>query len=300
MRLSPLLLVSILLGASCGSPTGPAGAPSPGATDSASASGTALPSAAQPSATATLASPTPDVGATAGLSAEPVLGTGTGATAVVDSVRVRSEPSVDDASVKYTPLQPRGSNLFVIDGPVVGSGYDWWQVIPTEFTGLSGPGYGWVAAASREGERWIEAKALDCPLPPKDVSALASLADGIALACFGRIPITVRARLVPCNCDVDGQGTKPDWLGLADQPILLVEPSDTGPPARTEDWFTLQLDPEAGVSPIPTGQVVEVTGFFDHPAAQGCLVGGRNDAPWSPSLSCRFAFAVTELKVVEP
>lgn len=289
MRLPPFLVVTILLVVACGSPTGTADAPSSGATDSAPASGTALPSTALPSATAPPASPTPHAIATAG----------SGATTVVDGVRVRSEPSVDEASLKYTPLLPRGSDLFIIDGPVVVSGYDWWQVVPTESTGLSGPGYGWVAAASREGEPWIEAKALDCPAPPNDISALASLSDGIALACFAREPITVRVRLLSCECDVDGPAWDPEWLGLIYEPILLVDPAVTKPPAA-QDWFVMHIDPAAGIGPVPVGQVADVTGMFDHPAAKGCLEPGPDDTPTEPSLACRFVFAVTDLKVVGP
>lgn len=299
MRFPASFLVSILLVTSCGSPTGPADAPSSGATDPAGGSGLALPSTALPSATARPASPTPDASATPGSSAQVALGAGTGATVVVDGLRVRSKPSVIDASVKYTPVLPSGSNLFVIDGPVVASGYDWWQVVPTEFKGMSGPGYGWVAAASREGEPWIQAKALDCPAPPDDISALASLSDGIALGCFARQSITVRVRLLSCGCEVDGPAWEPEWLGLIYDPVLLVDPAVTKAPA-VQDWFVLHIDPGAGIGQVSAGQVADVTGMFDHPAAADCLEPGIDDTPTEPSVACRFVFAVTDLRLVGP
>ena len=224
------------------------------------------------------------------------------ATTVVDELRVRSAPSVDDAiSKKYSPLLPEGTDLLVIDGPRTASGYDWWQVVPMAVENLSAPGFGWVAAASREGEPWLEPGTVECPRRPENLTALAALSDGAALACFARDPITVRARLVSCNCDVDGPGTDPGWLGLGlgAPPILLVDPSDAGPPENPENWFPLHLDPDAGVDPVPIDAIVDVTGIFDHPAAEGCTVTGFDEPP-APSIACRFAFAVTDLDVVQP
>ena len=222
------------------------------------------------------------------------------ATTVVDGVRVRSAPSVDDEiSEKYSPLLPLGADLLVLEGPTVGSGYDWWQVFPMGVAALSGPGFGWVAAASRVGEPWLEAGEFACPPKPADVSALASLSDGTALACFPRDPITVRVRLVSCNCDADGPSTDPGWFGLGAAPILLVDPSESAPPARPEDWYELHLDPDAGVRAVPIDAVADVTGIFDHPASEGCTVTGFDEPP-APSLACRVAFAVIDLDVVEP
>ena len=36
-----------------------------------------------------------------------------------------------------------------------GSGYTWYKVAPVSFTGLEGPGQGWVAMAGKDGEPWI-------------------------------------------------------------------------------------------------------------------------------------------------
>src|SRR5512147_29085 len=52
---------------------------------------------------------------------------------VSDRLRVRSAPEVSDASVKYDPLLPMGTELRVIGGPVSASGYVWYDVSPVAF-----------------------------------------------------------------------------------------------------------------------------------------------------------------------
>jgi serpin B len=55
----------------------------------------------------------------------------------------------------YEPVLPLGTTLTVLDEPVEGSGYTWYKVTPVTFAGLSGPGFGWVAQAGKDGEPWI-------------------------------------------------------------------------------------------------------------------------------------------------
>ncbi len=74
---------------------------------------------------------------------------------VSDDLVVRSQPWVGDDSEMYRPWLPLGTELTVIEGPVVGSGYTWYRVADLFFEGLGGPGYGWVAAAGKDGEPWI-------------------------------------------------------------------------------------------------------------------------------------------------
>ncbi len=74
---------------------------------------------------------------------------------VSDRVRVRSEPRVSDDSTKYETVLPIGTELMVLDGPVTASGYTWYKVAPVSFDGLEGPGFGWVAMAGTDGEKWI-------------------------------------------------------------------------------------------------------------------------------------------------
>ncbi len=223
---------------------------------------------------------------------------------VSDRVRVRSEPRVSDDSIKYEPVLRLGTELLVLDGPVSASGYTWYKVATVSFEGLEGPGYGWVAIAGTDGEPWIAVGPADCPPVPTDVRTVARLPRLARLACFSGRPITVQARLIECNCDVDGGAYEPDWFWVDDQPLLLVEPSETSPPADYADWHIVALDP-AGRHPdvLPVGDIVEVTGMFDHPAAPNCLfqdVPVETAGPPAPTSACRFMFATTSLVAVQP
>jgi hypothetical protein len=224
-----------------------------------------------------------------------------GKTAVtaVDGVRVRSQPRVSDDSFKYDPLLPLGTPLYVLDGPVSASDYTWYEVVP--LTSRLDLHSGWVATASRSGEPWLAARDFACPPMPTDLRSLRALPSSVGLACFPRVPITVHARLIECNCEIDGPAYSPGWFGLGSGGKLLVEPEVTRPPADAARWFILELDP-AGQHPdvLPVGEVVEVTGIFDHPAAAACTGNvGVDDAP-VPTQDCRLQFAVTRLVTVQP
>ncbi len=200
---------------------------------------------------------------------------------------------VSDDSFKFEPLLPLGTPLYVLDGPVSASGYEWYEVGPLASRSLPS---GWVASGSRSGESWLGAHAFACPPTPTDLRSLAALPPSAGVACFGRVPITIRARLINCNCDMDGSWFKPDWFFLGSgSPNLLVEPEVTKPPEDPAAWFTLSLDP-AGEHPatLPVGQLVEVTGMFDHPAAAACTRTEMDGEP-KPSQECRLEFAVTRL-----
>ena len=262
-----------------------------------SAVGNATPTAA-PSLAAT---PSPVATPTAQPAASRTPGAGlAGKTAVtvVDGVRVRSQPRVSDDSFKYDPVLPLGTPLYVLDGPVSASDYDWYDVVA--LTSRPDLHSGWVASASRDGEPWVTARAFACPPKPTDLRSLRALPSSVGLACFPRMPITVQARLVDGNGEMDGPTYSPAWFGLGSGGKLLVEPDVTRPPADPRNWFMLELDP-AGQHPavLPVGKVVEVTGIFDHPAAAACTGNvGVDDTP-IPTQDCRLQFAVTRLITVQ-
>ena len=219
-------------------------------------------------------------------------------TLATNGLRVRSEPRVSDDSHRLEPLLPLGSQLYVLQGPVSASGYAWYEVVPLTSRNLPS---GWVASADRDGERWIARDDFDCPPLPTDFRSLAALPPGVGLVCFPQQPITVEARLLECNCDVDGSWYTPDWFYLGSgSPILLVEPGVPAVPTDVADWFVLNLDP-TGEHPdvLPKGDVVEVTGIFDHPAASTCTRTEMDGQP-VPSQGCRLEFAVTRLLVFGP
>jgi hypothetical protein len=214
-----------------------------------------------------------------------------------DGLRVRSQPRVSADSDPYEPLLPHGTLLYVLGGPVSASGYAWYEVAPLTSRTLPS---GWVASAGRDGEPWIATGAFDCPPVPTDFRSLAALPPGVGLACFPRVPITVQARLLSCYCDIDGAWYTPRWFTLNENPDLLVAPDVTSVPPNMADWFGLNLDP-TGQQPavVPIGQVVQVTGIFDHPAAASCTRTEMDGEP-VPTQECRLEFAVTQLLVQGP
>jgi len=89
------------------------------------------------------------------------LAIGEHAQVVTDNLRRRSEPDLGAASVIRGELLQRGSGLWVLAGPVEGSGYWWYRVALADPTGMeSSPdrGIGWVASASLSGSPWIAAQ----------------------------------------------------------------------------------------------------------------------------------------------
>jgi serpin B len=127
-------LLTVVLVAGCGSTT---------------VTSTSGPSAAaSPSADRTAASHAPST-----TSPDPFLGLAV--VTVSPDLRVRSQPRVADDSAKYEPLLPTGTELTVIGGPVVASGYIWYEVIPVDLNLAGGHTSGWVAAADKDGTPWI-------------------------------------------------------------------------------------------------------------------------------------------------
>lgn len=225
---------------------------------------------------------------------------------IEDRVRLRSKPEVSESSVKFEPTLPLGTALYVLGGPVAGSGYIWYEVVPLTANGI---GDAWVAAGSRSGLPWLASGRFPCPPIPADLRTLRGLPYGVGLACFAQTPITVRAQISDCNCDIDwAVWFTPNWFTSE---TLLVEPTDGEPPSihESSDWFPLYLDPAGEFpDPLPIREylggtswsdpgTVEITGMFDHPAAAGCTLTEMDSQP-EPSNGCRLKYAVTKIEVI--
>ena len=154
-------------------PTATAGSATPAATPSAS------PPAPEPSPLAT--DPVPATTALPPLVPGPLRIDGL-ARVVVDRLRVRSAPDVRASSERLEPLLDSGTMLFVLDGPVAGSGYDWYRVAPLgdggdphyEFDYYYAGVAGWVASGARDGAPWIIGLDPDCPDPVQSQSTQCS------------------------------------------------------------------------------------------------------------------------------
>lgn len=144
-----VLAAVIALVAGCSS-SSPSSSPRAGSPTPSQATLPATPTVAPPVSPTATPAPTPT-----GTPVAPDPLVGTVVVTVSDDLVVRSEPWVGDDSVIYKPWLPTGTELKVLDGPVSGSGFTWYEVEPVSFTGLDGPGHGWVAMAGKDGEPWI-------------------------------------------------------------------------------------------------------------------------------------------------
>jgi hypothetical protein len=203
------------------------------------------------------------------------------------------------------PLLDFGRQVYVVAGPVAGSGYEWYQVQPItkpgEFEELP---FGWVAASDKDGSPWVVSEAPECDPAPKTGEALAAIRPIIGLACYGNEELSFPARLVQpeATCGIDiGWTIDPDWLaGTCPQPEFLFAMADT------DEFLNLVLDPATDTSGLAPGVEpkdwldVIVTGHFDHEAAKDCRgVSNGEPVPLDPAeivLRCRSVFAVTELE----
>jgi hypothetical protein len=222
-------------------------------------------------------------------------------------LRIRSEPRVAADSIKYEPLLDVGDRLFILDGPVVASDYEWYQVVAWRPDNLYATWpTGWVARADHDGSPWVRSSADACPSGTVTTDVVSDLHPQERVACFGDRPLRLRAFVWgdgdsrPCTPEpmvacVEG----PAWLTgdegwRAEADTTIDTPSIGGPP--------LAIDPDGSVAPsaLEAGAMVELGGAFDHPAARQCRPGaaGADAEPMSVAaaqLACRARFVVTSV-----
>jgi len=207
--------------------------------------------------------------------------------------------------------------VVVLDGPVQASGYDWYLVQPTITSDTADPyPFGWVAAADRDGEPWIE-PTVECPPLPTTVEELGEMNQVAALffevTCFGGKDITFEARLRVPDGDICGDepwGVDPGWLDscVGDAPIFVpvkASPDDISVVARWSHDFDLSTIPDTRV-PQADWPTLEVTGMFDHPGAETCRnrhnyaePGVAAPDPAMTILRCRMRFVVTSMREID-
>lgn len=286
-----------------------------------------------PSATSSQASTPPSPSSSLAMNARPstssatpatstaqpvVLPPDTFATVVTDGLRVRTEPFVGAASRKLEPLLWQDAVLFVIDGPVAGSGYDWYLVDPLSEVDLQvhpdPPPPGWVAAASRDGEPWLAPFAVHCPetllaslksefvYPPVGLSGLACLGDRtLRFTAY----YSSRSR-EGCLATTGPWRIDPSWLApCQEREYRLADPTANLPEAV--NTLDVTIEPSVDLRDLPDlapdhWLLVDVAGQFAHPAADDCHAvptGGDGEGPPRSEmvvLDCRAQFVVTSIK----
>ena len=283
----------------------------PESTPSAEPASTVAPSAASPSAEPTA---TQEPSETVGATPTTAIAIGGVVEVVTTDLVMRSAPGGGGDSIVYPGALDAPTQLFVADGPVANSGYDWYLVYPFTFATSERPEHwrlAWVAAGSPNGEAWIAPATPNCPRP--DLDGLIGLTGTAGLACFGDAPLTVEGAYGGCSYVTPGVIT-PSWLGsafcwlrplgtptdaLLDQPMFVFHV-----PAESSAISTLGYEP---ATPI------QIVGHFDDPEAQACVAGpmpGPEPTPPPPSdeilaaqavvLGCRSSFVMTTSEPLMP
>ena len=230
---------------------------------------------------------------------------------VTDGLRVRSKPEVSTSSKRYEPLLWRGALAWVVDGPVRGSGYDWYLIIPMGEADLQvhpdPPPGGWVAAASKSGEPWIADWGVSCRTPFDAVSDFDYPPQGaVGLSCFGGRTLRFAAMAtrwdIPC-LGVGDARVEPAWLRSCGSRYVLDPVGGFPPFERAPLYISVAPEAEIDISPsTATGRWtrVQVTGHYDDPRARTCsgpVEAGavKHDALDQPVRGCRTRLVVTRL-----
>jgi hypothetical protein len=223
---------------------------------------------------------------------------------VSDDLRVRAAPGL--TSERYE-LLPIGTDVWVVDGPVVEADYEWFQVIvPTLVTSSGTPRVGWVAASDHGREAWLARSGSDCPdrgtLNVEDLADL-TLPPGPGtggLACFGSSGIRFEGA-VSVTCGVEnhpGWQMTPEWLSGNAHRKLSIQ--DLGASVVAYPHPSLAV-------PLACGETAEgrylLEGHFDDTDAALCdatIAGG----PQPPDLEvitrhwCQSALVIDRLEPV--
>ena len=212
---------------------------------------------------------------------------------------VRSEPGTGAESEIYPGTLSAPTTVYVIDGPVAANGYDWYLVDPVrvDWAIWGGPPAGWVAAAGKDGERWLaptpEEYACD---PAPTLSELAMLAPQYRLHCWPGVELHLQGAAEECTLVADVP-----WDGFCR--VLPVGSSD--PPPGCMDCAAPSLRvafSTADAAVPPDGSTITFSGQFDDPSAATCIgvVLGYEGPPQLLTYECRQRFVATAITVVAP
>ncbi|HJP89844.1 MAG TPA: hypothetical protein VJ850_12485 [Candidatus Limnocylindrales bacterium] len=207
-------------------------------------------------------------------------------------LRVRSKPSVDADSEKFSPLLETGQRVYVISGPVQGSGYNWYLVRPVSKRVTQD---GWISVAARDGTPWAEPAAVDCPAVPT-LADISALDPALRILCYREKELTFTATLVWGGNCASLLFDTPDWMagclstfkwgGKTSTVIVAIPP---------------ELKDAAGSHKQGDSMKATVTAHVDDPGAATCAP--KAGAPGEPAivaatviLDCRAMFVATSFE----
>jgi hypothetical protein len=201
-----------------------------------------------------------------------------------------------------------GMHLYVIDGPQVVDGEEWYRV---QAESGGGRQVGWVRG-TRDGRPQLEVIALACPSGDVTPGNLAWITAAERLACFGSDELSLERSVLVAPDDgasvwecVDVSGNmgpcptglgKPDWLTVRSGWTLYDEAGPAGPMPGLAVWL------HPGVPQPTTGMLVRVRGHFDDAEAAGCVwppdgsYGLEPQPPEIEELICRQRFVITAIE----
>lgn len=148
----------------------------------------------------------------------------------------------------------------------------------------------------------------DCVNPPPDVTTLAEQTD--PLSCYGNADLIVDAQAIAAIASCPGE-LQPAWLGCGGG---LVELKPLPGTSRLPEFLLAVrsqgasvyavIHPDASTPRDFANTLVRVTGHYDDPAAQDCVITSWPDAnPPSPEEvvhTCRSTFVITEMEPLKP
>jgi hypothetical protein len=212
---------------------------------------------------------------------------------VTDDLVVRSRPGTSSDSEIYPARLNAPSIVYVIDGPEDADGYAWYLVDPLAppcYLGCEeAPQPGWVAAAGKDGERWLAEEPENPECPQSALEEVSRAYPELWLHCFG-------ARDLILNGVVGAESTEapPGWPW--EHRIGLYEPGYLGPVTGCVDAcnipsLTIAFDGERGV-PSPL-RATRVSGHFDDAKAPECRSSGTELDQRILTHGCRMVFVVT-------
>lgn len=212
---------------------------------------------------------------------------------VTDDLVVRSRPGAGSDSEIYPARLNAPSIVYVIDGPEHVDGYAWYLVNPLAHPCYLGcevaPQPGWVAAAGKDGVRWLaeEPENPECPEPTLEEVSRAY--PELRLYCYGTRELTLNGVV-----GADSTEAPPEWPWV--HRIGLYEPGYRGPVTGCVDAcnipsLTVAFDVDRGVPPPLSA--TRVSGHFDDAKAPECRSSGIEVDQRILTHGCRMVFVVT-------